>query len=162
VTVFDFGFWDNSVSKEIKEKEMKRHFFVVLAIIGSVNMLNGDDSINLEQHVKMKQKAIVEYDALDKLVVTINIQVADAISEGEKTLKSLEENFDFLEKIESDADFRECVVLKDNQKRLLYSKSVAHKLLKNRKITQPQHDKFIEKQFSRENILNKNISKFCK
>jgi len=141
---------------------MKKRNLIVLAIFGCLSMVSATDAVNLEQYTQMKKKVEVETDDLDKLVISINIQLTSAISQGEKTLKSLEENLIFLKRIESDEDFRECVILQDGIKRLNYSKSVANELLEEKKITQKQHDEFVDKQASRESVLTKNITKYCK
>jgi len=141
---------------------MKKRNLIVLVIFGCLSMVNAVDTVNLEQHTQMKKKIEVEANSLDKLVISINIKLADAISQGEKTLKSLEDNLIFLKRIETDEDFRECVILKDGIERLHYSKSVADELLEEREITQKQHDDFVDKQTSRETVLTKNITKYCK
>jgi hypothetical protein len=163
VTVFDFGFWDNSVSKEKKEKKMKRKILMALVVVSYLSIVNAKDTINLEED---KQEEVVKQNKLKEmknLVTKIDILLDEAILVGEDSLSSLEKNLEFLTKIETDVKFRDCVILKENRKRITPLRESANELLKNREITQEQYRRYIKKLEGKENSLDRKISnKQCK
>ena len=71
---------------------------------------------------------------------------------------TLKKNLDFLTRVETDAKFRDCVVLKENKRRITPLRESAKELLANREITQKQYSRYIKKLEGKERDLDEKIS----
>ena len=132
---------------------MKRKILVVLSLVSCFSMLNAEDTVNFEED---NQKEVVKQEKLKEmknLVTKIDILLDEAILVGEDSLASLEKNLNFLTRVETDAKFRDCVVLKENRRRVLPLRESAKELLDSREITQKQYSRYIEKQQTQVNKM---------
>jgi hypothetical protein len=131
---------------------------VFVVLIGCSTLVGADDTVNFEED---NQKEVVKQQKLKEmknLVTKIDILLDEAIIVGEDSLASLEKNLDFLTRVETDAKFRDCVVLKENKRRITPLRESAKELLANREITQKQYSRYIKKLEGKERDLDEKIS----
>ena len=142
---------------------MKQKILMALAVVSFLSVANAEDTVNWEEDTQekiLKQEKLKE---MKHLVTKIDILLDEAILVGENSLARLEKTLDFLTRIETDAKFRDCVVLKENKKRIVPLRESANELLENREITQKQYRRYIKKLEVKESRLDKRISnKQCK
>ena len=138
---------------------MKRSLCMVFVVlIGCSTLVGADDTVNFEED---NQKEVVKQQKLKEmknLVTKIDILLDEAIIVGEDSLASLEKNLDFLTRVETDAKFRDCVVLKENKRRITPLRESAKELLASREITQKQYSRYIKKLEGKERDLDEKIS----
>ena len=141
---------------------MKRKILMSLAVLGCVGSLHAQNEVSIEdfdREVAVKQSTA---EHLDELVVTISIKTKETLAEGNRALKSLQSNLDFINKVATSEEFRNCVVAKEYKKEVLAKEQTASRMLQEKKITHEQYEKYEEEQQSTLENLNSKISKFCK
>jgi len=141
---------------------MKRKFLMSLAVLGCVGSLHAQNEVLIEdfdREVAVKQSTA---EHLDELVVTISIKTKETLAEGNRALKSLQSNLDFINKVATSEEFRNCVVAKEYKKEVLAKEQTASRMLQEKKITHEQYEKYEEEQQNTLENLNSKISKFCK
>lgn len=137
---------------------MNQKLLIALAITGCLTISNAENTVNFEedrQNERIKKHKLTE---MKNLVTKIDILLDEAIIVGEDSLASLEKNLIFLTKIETDPKFRNCVILKENRKKILSLRESAKELLDEREITQAQYNRYIKKLEDKEKKFDKKIS----
>jgi predicted ATPase len=133
-----------------------------LAVIGCLSVLNAQNEVLIEdfdREIALKQS---NSQHLDELVITISIKTKETLAEGDRALKSLYSNLEFINRVATNESFRDCVVAKEYKKDVLAKQKTAESMLQEKKLTQEQYQKYEQEQNSALNNLNNKISELCK
>jgi len=141
---------------------MRHKTLLSLVFLGCVSFLHAQNEVSIESFDK--EVSIKESNAkhLDELVITIFIKTKETIAEGERALKSLLSNLEFIKRVATDENFRSCVVAKGYKKDILKKEQTAMNMLHEKKITQEQYNNYRAKSSSALESLNSKISELCK
>jgi len=141
---------------------MRHKTLLGLVFLGYVSLLHAQNEVSIEDFDR--EVSIKESNAkhLNELVVTISIKTKETLAEGNRALKLLQSNLDFINKVATSEEFRNCVVAKEYKKEVLAKEQIASRMLQEKKITHEQYEKYEEEQQNTLENLNSKISKFCK
>jgi len=141
---------------------MSKKILISLAILGYMSVLHAQNEVLIEDIDK--QITIEQSNAkhLDDLVTTISIKTKETLKEGDRALKSLRSNLDFINRVATSQSFRDCVVAKEYKKDVLAKQESAKRLFEEKKITNKQYLSYKAEQNSALSSLNNKISKICK
>ena len=140
---------------------MRHKTLLGLVFLGCVSLLHAQNEVSIEdfdREVSIKQSNAKH---LNELVITISIKSKETIAEGERALKSLQSNLDFINRVATDENFRSCVVAKGYKKDILKKEQTAMNMLQEKKITQEQYNNYKAKNSGALNRLNSKISQLC-
>lgn len=136
---------------------MKRKVFVILVMVGCISVLNAETP-DLEQELHIENQ---ENQLQDNLIQS-RMLANKAKREGIATIKSLKADLTFIQKLESDPKFRNCIVLKANLKKLDSLAIRAKRLLDRRKATKEDYQDYMDELNSEKaNLKNKIDSIQC-
>ena len=139
---------------------MSQKILMSLTLILCFSFLQAnDDTVDWSEEDKKEVVSEKKTQELRELVVEIDMIASHAIQVAEETLVSLNKNLDFFEKIETDKNYRECVVLEEYIKDIDKDINIASKLLKDKKVTTEQYKNYLSKANKRKNRLEEKISK---
>jgi len=141
---------------------MSKKILISLAILGYMSVLHAQNEVLIEDIDK--QITIEQSNAkhLDDLVTTISIKTKETLKEGDRALKSLRSNLDFINRVATSQSFRDCVVAKEYKKDVLAKQESAKRLFEEKKITNKQYLSYKAEQNSALSSLNNKISQLCK
>lgn len=136
---------------------MTRKILAVFVVVGSMTVVHAE-SLSLEQELYIENQD----KQLEDNYIQSRMLANKAKREGIATIKSLRANLAFIQKLESDPEFRKCVVLNNNLKKLDSLAIGAKKLLDNGKATQKDYQEYMSELKSEKESLEKKInSKQC-
>lgn len=136
----------------------KKHIFMVLATSLMLTSV-GQAGVNLEQEIQAEQRV----QQLEDNYILSSILIKKSIRVGQETLKSLQSNLAFIQRIESDASFRQCVVWRDNMSKLEQLGKGAKRLYKNQKVSKKDYKRYLmELKREKSKVSMKINSKQCK
>ncbi len=141
---------------------MNRKILMSLVVLGCVNFLHAHNEIQIEEFDKEVQAKQLNDKHLDELVITIKIKTKETLAEGERALKSLYSNLEFINKVATSQSFRDCIVAKGYKKDVLANQNTAQRMFQEQKITQEQYSEYQADQEMVLSNLNKKISNICK
>ncbi len=143
---------------------MNRKILMSLVVLGCLNPLFAQNEVLIEDVDRAVQVKQSKAQHLDELVITIKIKTKETLAEGERALKSLHSNLDFINKVATSQNFRDCVVAKGYKKDVLAKQETAKRMLQEQKITQEQYSEYQADQERVLNSLNEKISntEICK
>lgn len=141
---------------------MKRKIWMVLLVSGCVSFSNAQNEVLIEDFDREIASKQSNSQHLDELVVTISIKTKETLTEGDKALKSLYSNLDFINKVATSESFRNCVIAKEYKKDVLAKKQTIEKMLQKKKVTQEQYQNYNQEQRNALDSLNEKISRLCK
>ena len=140
---------------------MKRKILMSLAVLGCVGSLHAQNEVLIEdfdREVRIRQSNVKH---LNELVITISTKTNETIIEGKRALKSLLSNLDFINRVATDENFRECVVAKGYKKDIIAYEETAKRMFQEKKMTEEQYNNYKAKNTIALESLNNKISKLC-
>jgi len=141
---------------------MKIKTLISLSVLACMGFLNAQNEVSIEKFDRQIVVKQTHSEYLDDLVITISVKTKETLAEGERALKSLYSNLDFINKVATSESFRSCVVAKEYKKDVLAKQQRAERMLQEKKLTQEQYQKYFQEQNSALDNLNNKISKLCK
>ncbi len=141
---------------------MNKKILMSLVVLGCVSFLHAQNEVLIEDVDRAVQVEESNVKHLDELVITISIKTKETLAEGERALKSLYSNLDFIKKVATSKSFRNCVVAKEYKKDVLAKQQTAQRMLQEKKLTQEQYQNYNQEQSSALNSLNNKIAELCK
>jgi len=139
---------------------MKHKILIAFAIIGCLSFVYaGDEVVNWNKEDRQEKRLEEKNKELRELVVEIDMITSHAISVAEDTLASLNKNLAFFEKIETDEEYRECVVLEEYINDIEKDKKIATRLHNEKKVSFEQYKSYLSKAAERKSRLEQNLDK---
>jgi len=135
---------------------MKNQIFVALAVVGYLSM-GSADTVNLEQEIQTENQET----QLEDNYIQSTILAQKAVRIGNETLQSLKSNLAFIERLENDPKFVQCIVSKGNLTKLKQLAKGAKRLLNRGKISQQDYSQYISKLNSQKASLKQKINSKC-
>jgi len=145
---------DNKIFKGAKVN--MRQVFSSIALVGL--MFSNVAASNLEVQVLKEQKE----EMLNEQFIKGQILQVKVVGIGENTVKSLKANLDFINKLEKDPTFRNCIVLKGGIERIEALKLGAKKLYQEGKVEKSDYANYIQTLNAKKEKLTNKISNQCK
>jgi hypothetical protein len=130
---------------------------LVILVVGYLN-ISYADTPNLQQELYEESQE----NQLEDNYVQSDILAQKAVRIGKETLQSLKSNLAFIEKLESNPKFVECVVSKGNLTRLDDLAKGAKRLLNKGKISKQDYNQYISKLNSQKENIKRKINSICK
>ena len=140
---------------------MNKKILISLAVLGCVSFLHAQNEVLIEEfdrEVRIRQSNVKH---LNELVITISTKTNETIIEGKRALKSLLSNLDFINRVATDENFRECVVAKGYKKDIIAYEETAKRMFQEKKMTEEQYNNYKAKNTIALESLNNKISKLC-
>ncbi len=137
---------------------MKNIKMVAISFAMVVSGVNAAD-VNIQQYdkyVTIQNKQAYE---LDKKVFQIAIDTQKTVKVGEDALKSLHKNKHFIERLETDPGFKECVILQTRKESFMKDKKHASDALAEKKISQNDYAAFVKNTDKEISILDAKMSR---
>ena len=141
---------------------MRQKTLFSLVLLGCVSFLHAQNEVSIEDFDREMAVKQSTSQRIDELVITIEIKGKETLAEGDRALKSLYSNLEFINKVATSESFRNCVIAKEYKKDVLAKKQRIEKMFKENKVTHEQYQNYNQEQNSALNSLNNKISKLCK
>ena len=141
---------------------MNKKILMSLVVLGCVSFLHAQNEVLIEDVDRAIQVEESNVKHLDELVITISIKTKETLAEGDRALKSLYSNLDFINKVATSESFRNCVVAQEYKKDVFAKQKTAQRMLQEKKLTQEEYQKYEQEQNSALSSLNNKISELCK
>jgi len=139
----------------MKYKKQIMSSLVTFLMFTSMNHANVDLQKELQKETSSQQ--------LEDNYVLSSMLIKKSIKVGEITIESLESNLAFIKRLETDASFRKCIVIKDDLSKLDKLARGSNRLYEANKITEHEYSGYMVELKAEKEKLNKKLnSKECK
>ncbi len=140
---------------------MRKIILSAAVIVACLSASYAEDTINWETTISESNAQALHLKARAKQIIKIDILMSEAISVANDAIKSLEKNLYVLVQLETNSEFRQCAIQKDNLIKIQILESSARELFNEREITKSQHDAYLQKTNKAMKALTQKINTQC-